>query len=188
MSAWSGQFALISCVHFSICSMAMVWSGGFWEVCFLRFHQSRALRVMCRGCAVSSWVTLGRVIKGWCQELTGMWTPQGKGQGESEGDQPWDGLRLITVTASQALWQKKQHCVLQGVSLVHEGVLHPLCWHPRQELGMKNLVGSNTKRFWAPYCHPIVGSFHTMYWNNHKGRDSLIGGNGELSTLQDQAM
>lgn len=45
----------------------------------------------------------------------GVQMSQGEEQGASAGDQLLDGLKVITVTASQARQWMKQHCVLQGV-------------------------------------------------------------------------
>lgn len=52
-------------------------------------------------------------------------------------------------------------------------VLHPPMLAPKAGAGMRNPTGSNTKRYWAPCCYPVVGSFYPKHWNNHKGRGCL---------------
>lgn len=66
----------------------------------------------------------------------------------------------------------KETALCASGSLMHR-VLHPCAGTQRQELGMKDPTGINTKRCWAPHCYPVMGSFHPKYWNNHKGRECL---------------
>lgn len=87
----------------------------------------------------------------------GVQMSQGEEQGASAGDQLLDGLKVITVTASQARQWMKQHCVLQGV-LGTESCIPP-CWHPRQGLEWEIPQEITQRGTEYPAAIPLEGPF-----------------------------